>query len=222
MKPKKAIDRVAALCDWDSAMLQDFNSRSIQRLKNRHRGFRTAMPLFNGFKDANVQKEVKKDRIIIEHAAARYDDASDVREIDADKIFEMTKSVDRAFLETLALPALSPSLDYARIKPIRMERIRTLAGAVDRILGRWEDSMALEEATKNAYSRRELRGVIKDILRLYTEETRSLAQAIKLPPFMGLAVRSLAQSLYEAMEETCGELADEYAGRIFSSRQASR
>lgn len=222
MKPKKTIDRVAALCGWDGAMLQDFNSRSIQRLRNRHRGFRTAIPLFNSFKEANVQKEVEKDRMIIEHAAALFEGGWDIREIDAEKIFEMTKGVDRAFLETLALPALSLSLDYARIKPIRMERIRALAGVVEKILGRWEDSMTMEDAARIAFTREGLRGVIADILRLYNEETRSLAGAIKLPHFMGLAVRSLAQSLYEAMEETCEELADEHADRIFNSKHLVR
>ncbi|GAB4390932.1 MAG: hypothetical protein Kow0025_26340 [Thermodesulfovibrionales bacterium] len=200
--------------EMDRALLVEFNSRSIERLKERKPALRAALPFFEAFREANVRKEVDKDRLIIEQAAAAREAG---RELDVEEVFAMTRAVDARFLDRL--PAVPVRVDYGAIEPIRAERIRLIARGVRVLLDHGREARGLEEAVRMAYTREGYRDLILGILRLYNEETRALSRSIKLPPLVGMAAGAFSRALYGVMEEVSGELAEEYASRAFGRRE---
>ncbi len=64
--------KVKVMCDRDREMMQEFSGLCIMRL-NEHLPFKLFLSLFQHFLDANVLKEIEKDRLIMEQAAAGFE-----------------------------------------------------------------------------------------------------------------------------------------------------
>ncbi|GAB4390593.1 MAG: hypothetical protein Kow0025_23700 [Thermodesulfovibrionales bacterium] len=212
MRPQR-VDPVSALCQWDRGLLRDFDSRSVAELKRHCPAVRALMPFLADFREANIQKEADKDRLIIEKSAEAHLGGSGG--VDAEEIFEMTRDLDRAFVRKLSRARLSVRLDYEEIRPLRTERIALLSETVGRLLGGWDGSGALADAARRAFTRKGLESSVFHILRLYSQETRALSRSMRLPLFFGLAAGALSRQLYEAMEAVSAELASETAAAVF-------
>jgi hypothetical protein len=207
------VDRAGILCEKDRTMLYEFSRRSFDRLAGH--SLLTSLPFFSAYYDANIKKESDKDRLIITIAAAAFDAGRPACDLDLEDIFERTKTVDKAFLENLLIPSFSLSVRYGDIADIRIQRIWRISKAVYDLLKNWPESSTFVDAVRNAYTEREFKEVLMDILRLYNEETRMLDRSLVLLPPLSLAMSSFSGALFQAMDEATEGMADTYTKIIF-------
>jgi hypothetical protein len=113
--------RVDILCDTDREMMLEFSSLCVGHLNN-HLPLKIFLSLFQHFLDANVLKEIEKDRLIIEHAAAVFERGKGRAAVDAEEVFEMTKKTDREFIKNCRT-LFSIELRYDDFAEIRKRRI---------------------------------------------------------------------------------------------------
>jgi hypothetical protein len=210
------MNKVEALCGMDRAMMHEFSRRSVDLLRRGLR-FKLILPLFSTLMDANVDKEVEKDVLVIRSAAAAFSSGVDEKSVEIAGLFRETTEVDKKFMEKLfGQPAAADicfeCICYECIEEIRKKRIRLLISAVYAILSRWPDSISFREAAVNAFSRQDLEALLREILHLYTLETRELSNSFKLPFAKGLFL----ETLFNTMEGIGASVATEFVGNIFT------
>lgn len=208
------MDRAGILCAHDKGMLLEFSRRSVEHLSGRSILF-LPLPFFHAYMDANVGKEIEKDRLIIEHAAAAFDAGTGICDEDVEDIFEKTKAVDKKFLRKVSIPSLSIKVRYDDISEIRKQRIKYLAGKVVDILHVWDDDATFSDAVKKTCTDKLFREAVVRILHLYNLETRMLSRSIRLFAPLHSAVEAFADALFDVMEEVTEEMADECTKKIF-------
>jgi hypothetical protein len=203
------MNKVDILCGMDRDMMYEFSRQSVERLRSGLR-FRLIMPLFSDLMDANVEKEVEKDVLIIKSAARAFSDGVDGESMNIAGLFRETIEVDRRFMEKLLrLPPLS--ICYGCIEDIRKKRIRLLVSTVYDILSQWLDSIPFRSAVKRAYSRQEFETLLNKMLHLYTLETRELSNSFKLP----LAKELFTSAVFNTMEGVADSLAAAFGRKIY-------
>ncbi len=191
-----------------------FSQQSLSRAgKGPH--VLSSLPFFSDYLDANVKKEVDKDRLIIETAAGEYAAGKASCELDMEDIFEKTKRIDRAFMDTLFIPTLSFHIRYSDFADIRIQRIWLISKTVYALLKNWPDTASFSEAARSAYTETEFRERLTRILHLYNEETRILSKSIRLFGPLNKAVNSFADAMYQAMEDITSDISDLHTNRIF-------
>jgi hypothetical protein len=211
------VDKVSLLCVKDGQILHDFSKRSIDRLKDRPIVC-MPLPFFRTYMNANVAKEVDKDRLIIEYAAARHREGRACCDDDIEEMFELTKQVDKAFLRKVTIPSLSIKVRYEDIEAIRKSRINCISRCVHDLLASWKDDRPVEDAVRAAYTEQEFKGTMTEILHLYNLETKKLSNSIRLFGPLQMAVDAFAEALYRTMEEVMGSMTDSYAAMIYRKR----
>jgi hypothetical protein len=211
------VDRVAVLCEKDRDLLHRFSQQSLNRAE-KSTLLLTALPFFSGYLEANVKKEIDKDRLIIETASKEYAAGKEACELDLEEIFERTKSVDRAFMDTLFIPTLSFHVRYSDFADIRIQRIWLIAKTVYGLLKHWPDTASFPEAVRAAYSEPDFRERLADILHLYNEETRILSKSIRLFGPLNKTVNSFADAMYQAMEDITGDISARSANIIYGDQ----
>lgn len=198
-------------------MLTEFSRRALAHLTGRSLDA-LPLPFVTEYMNANVMKEVEKDRIIIEHAVAAFTAGTSVEELAVDDIFELTRTVDRTFVKGLLIPSLVIKVRYEDIADIRKKRIRCLSKAVFNLMGNWADSLSFETRIRQAYSEQEFKATISEILYLYNHETRALSNSINfLNPF-STAIKFFAETLFDAMEAAAKELTADCTTKIFREK----
>ncbi len=196
-------------------MLTEFSRRALAHLTGRSLDA-LPLPFVTEYMNANVMKEVEKDRIIIEHAVAAFTANTSVEELAVDDIFELTRTVDRTFVKGLLIPSLVIKVRYEDIADIRKKRIRCLSKAVFNLMGNWADSLSFETRIRQAYSEQEFKATMSEILYLYNHETRALSNSINfLNPF-NTAIKFFAETLFDAMEAAAKELTADCTTKIFA------
>lgn len=211
------MNKTAILCDKDRDMMHEFSRLSLSRMPGRSLLF-GALPAVSRYLDKNVKKEVDKDRLIIEEAARAYGAGKPACDLDLEDMFEKTKAVDRAFLDSLKIPALSLSVKYSDFAGVRLERIWRLAKTVYALLANWPDTASFDEAVRKAYTGEQFKSVISRILRLYSQETRMLSHSLRLIGPLNRAVGAYAEIVFEAMESVTEELCDSYTKKLFGDK----
>jgi hypothetical protein len=213
------MDKAAILCEKDKGMLQEFSRRVVGRVAGRSlSAFR--LPFIGAYIDANVMKEVEKDRIIICHAAEAIAAGKGADDMDSDALFEETKTVDRTFVKNLVIPSLSVRVRYEDFAGIRKTRIRLLANDVHHVLRGWDDASSFEERLRSAYTEEQFKEALTEILHLYNLETRMLSRSIRFfPPFHGV-MSVFAETMFNTMEAVSTELVDDYAKKIYQGAPA--
>ncbi len=208
------MDRIGQLCDADSDMMHEFSRRSIARISGGPL-LSVALAFFPSYLEANVGKEVEKDRLIIEEAAAASIAGRPACDLDLEEIFEKTKITDTAFVENLLIPSFTITVHYGDFADIRIQRIWRIARTVYALLGKWPDGATLADAVRAAYPAGEFRDIIAEILHLYNLETKTLGDAIRSP--FHAAIRAASEALFRAMEEATKELSSDYTERIYGT-----
>jgi hypothetical protein len=208
------LDKTAILCDQDKTLLHAFSKRALERVIGR--SFASAhLPFVTEYMEANVAKEVEKDRIIITHAAKAFSEGWRPGDLDRDAIFESTKAVDKTFVKNLLIPSLTVAVKYEDIADIRKKRIASLSQAVYDVVTVWDDSSSFETVVQKAYSKQRFREVLAEILHLYNLETKMLSSSIHfLPPF-NRAMNFFAESVFDSMTTASEELVSDCAVRIY-------
>jgi hypothetical protein len=192
-------------------MMNEFSRQSVERLRSGLR-FRLIMPLFSDLMDANVEKEVEKDVLIIKSAARAFSDGVDGESMNIAELFNETTEVDKRFMEKLLrLPPLS--ICYGCIEDIRKKRIKLLVSTVYDILSQWLDSIPFRSAVKRAYSQQEFEVRLNKMLHLYTLETRELSNSFKLP----LAKELFTNTVFNTMEGVADSLAAAFGRKIYEA-----
>jgi hypothetical protein len=206
------MDRVAILCDKDRTMMREFSRRSLERVKNSSL-LSAALSFFPSYLEGNVRKEVDKDRIIITEAAAAFAAGRPACDLDLEEIFEKTKTVDKAFLDSLTVLSFSVSVRYSDFADVRIQRIWRISRTVYALLEKWPEEGSFPDAVRTTYTGKEFNQVIVDILHLYSRETRMLSDSLRSP--FQKAIREYAESLFHAMKDSMEELADSYTKKIY-------
>lgn len=209
------MDRISILCDKDRGMLREFSQRSIDRIQGSPL-LSLTLSFFSTYQDANVRKEVEKDRLIIKETARAFEAGRPVCDLDLEDIFEKTKTVDKAFLDSLMIPPFSISVRYSDIADIRIQRIWRISRAVYVLLGNWPDSASFIDCVRTAYTEKEFKALLLEVLHLYTLETRMLGDAIRSP--FHKAIHAYSEALFQAMEHTREELSQTYSAKIFGDK----
>jgi hypothetical protein len=206
------MDKVGILCEKNSVMMHEFSRLSLDRIKGRSL-LSVTITFFSSYMDANVKKEVEKDRLIIKEAAAAFSAGRPACDLDLEEIFERTKTVDKKFLDNLMIPAFSFSVRYSDFADIRIQRIWRIARSVYTLLEKWPDGAPFAEAVKKAYAGKTFKELIVEILHLYSLETRMLGDAIRSP--FHKAISAYVEALFRAMEETTEQMANGYTKKIY-------
>jgi hypothetical protein len=206
------MDKVGILCEKDSALMHEFSKRSLDRIRG-HSLLSITLSFFSTYMEANVKKEVEKDRLIIEEAAAAFEAGQAACDLDLEDIFEKTKVVDKAFLDNLLIPSFTISVRYSDFADIRIQRIWRISRTVYAVLGKWPDAASFTDAVRKAYTGKEFKEIIVEILHLYNLETRMLGNSIRSP--FHKAISAYVETLFQAMEEAMEELANIYTQKIF-------
>ncbi len=210
------MDKVGILCEKDSHMMFEFSRQSLDRISSQSL-LLGVLPFFSTYLDANVKKEVDKDRLIIEEAAGAYAAGKPVCDLDLEDIFDKTKDIDRIFLKGLPLSS-SLVVRYSDFADIRLRRIWRISKTVYALLEKWPDSTSFSNAVKQAYSGSKFKGIIAEILHLYSEETRILGRSLRLPPPLSMAAQTFTETLFQTMEDVTEDIAGRYAGKIFGEK----
>ncbi len=208
------MDRVAILCEKDKDMMESFSRQSLSRA-GRHSLLLAGLPFFAAYLDANVKKEVDKDRLIIEVAAGEYRAGRPICDLDLEDMFEKTKQVDKVFLNNLIIPSLSFHLRYSDFADIRIQRIWLISKTVYALLSNWPEEASFVDAARNAYTGTKFKERLVDILHLYNEETRILSHSLRLFGPLNKAIGSYADVMYQAMEEITNDMTDVFTRKIF-------
>lgn len=207
------MDKVRVLCDKDREMLYEFSRRSLDGVKRDSSLLSLTFSLFSRYMDANVGKEVEKDRLIIEESASAFASGRPVCDLDLEDIFEKTKTIDRKFVDNLAVPGFLFSLHYGDFADIRIRRIWRIARTVYALLKNWREPETFSGAVRSAYTEKEFGEILVEILHLYNLETRTLAEALHSP--FRKKINAYLESLFESMERVMHDLAGSCAKNIF-------
>ncbi len=209
------MDKVTVLCDKDRDMMHEFSRRSLDRINGRP-FLSVTLSFFSAYMDANVKKEVEKDRLIIQEAAEAYRVGKPACDLDLEDIFEKTKKIDKSFLDNLLIPSFSISVRYSDFADIRIQRIWRISRTVYALLQKWPDTAPFTDAVRNAYPGKEFKGILAEILHLYNQETRMLSHAIRSP--FTKTIHTYVETLFQAMEQVTGELTDIYTNKIYGDK----
>jgi hypothetical protein len=211
------VDKIGILCEKDSVMMEEFSSRSLDRIRGNSLVL-ASLPFFSSYFAANVKKEMDKDHLIIEEAGQAFQAGKPACDLDLEEIFEKTKAVDKRFLQSLRIPSFSLSVRYGDIADIRIQRIWRISRAVYELLREWPDTGSFADIVRKVYTGKEFKDIIMDILRLYNQETRMLSHSIRLIPPFNSAMSSLAETLFQAMESVTEDMADTYTSQLFGDK----
>ncbi len=211
------MNRVGILCDQDRDMMYEFSRRSLDRV-SKHSLLLSSLPFFSAYLESNVKKEVDKDRLIIEEAAAAFETGKPACELDLEDIFDKTKQVDKVFLDTL--PILSTFfVRYSEFADIRIQRIWRISRTVYTVLTNWPDAASFNDAVRNAYTENTFKEIIAEILHLYSQETRMLSKSLRLFPPFNKALQNFTETVFQAMEEVTEDIAELYTRKIFGDEK---
>jgi hypothetical protein len=211
------VDKIGILCEKDRVMMEEFSSRSLDRIRSNSL-LLASLPFFSSYFAANVKKEVDKDRLIIEEAGQAFEAGKPVCDLDLEEIFEKTKTVDKQFIKSLRIPSISLSVRYGDIADIRIQRIWRISRAVYELLREWPDTGSFADIVRKVYTGKEFKAIIMDILRLYNQETRMLSHSIRLIPPFNSAMSSLSETLFQSMDSVTESMADTYTTQLFGDK----
>jgi hypothetical protein len=209
------MSKVDILCDTDREMMLEFSRLCVAHLNN-YLPLKIFLSLFQHFLDANVLKEIEKDRLIIEHAADVFERGKGRAAVDADEVFEMTKKTDREFIKRLSNPLFSMELRYDDFAEIRKRRIVSFSGMVFDLLGNWHDGLSFTDVVKRTFGEEGFRMFLHEVLHLYNVETRLLSNSITFHGPAGRARDLFAEKLFTTMERAARDISMKYARRIYA------
>lgn len=213
--------RIKVLYETDRELMLAFSRLCVERLNN-YLPLKIFLSPFQGFLDANVGKEIEKDRLIIEHTAGVFERGRQRADIDLEGLFEMTVRLDSDFVRKLSNSFFSIDIRYAELEQVRKERITALAGMVYDLLSNWGHEASFPETVKSTYRKEDYREVLAGVLHLYNVETKALSNSITLHGPAGAVKDLFSGKLFSVMEETAREIAAAYAHKVFPDRDAQQ
>ena len=209
------MDRPSALAHLNGRMLAAYSSRTTSELRAAL-PLRLALPHVEPLLHLNVQKEIRKDSLIICHAG-RLEAASPEGEV-VRALFTQTKRIDNDFVARVGAFPLRIVIPYAEIEPLRVERITRLMSASSRILAAWSGEVRLRGALRAAFTQPELESTLRQIFDLYARETRALTRSVRLPLLLEPLREHIGQHLLAVMKSAGIRLAADVARGVYTDR----
>jgi hypothetical protein len=210
------VGRAEALCEHDRELMIEFSKVCVGRL-GRYLSLKLFLSLFQQVLEANVHKEIKKDCLIIKHAAACFDMGKNRAAMDVDGLFEMTREIDDDFIKKLSTPLFSIEVRYEDFSEIRKKRIVSFANLVFDLLVNWQDTLPFNDNMKSAYPEKKYREVLGELLHLYNVETRMLSNSFTFHGPAGRIKDLFAEKLFVTMEKTAAEVVAQYTRRLYGA-----
>jgi hypothetical protein len=211
------MDRVAALAALDRRMLEAFSRRTTDALRVAL-PLRVALAHLEPFLALNVAKEVRKDALVIRRAAASLEHGAPPGAELARQILGETRAVDREFLGDVARFPVRIEIPYARIDPLRLQRIERGLDLSYHILESWRSGRKLREA----FAREDFERRLRELLVLYAQETQALSRSVHLPGILAALRERLARSLLRVMNDAAAQLAADAARAVHRRRSTGR
>lgn len=168
--------------------MREFSRRTTEVLRAAL-PLRLALPALEPFLAENVDKEIRKDALVIRRAGEAPHAGA------AGEVLAAAREIDREFLARVGAFPVRIDIPYAAIEPLRLRRIELGLDTARRILEAWREGRRAREA----FAAGELEGRLLEMLRLYAEETRALSHAVRLPGILEPLRGRLARHLQEAM-----------------------
>jgi len=211
------MDQAAQHAALNGRLLHAFSRRSLETLRATS-ALRLVLPQVEPLLVLNVGKEVRKDALAFDAAAAAAARGAPPEAQDAERVLEATKAIDREFLRRLEDFPLRLEISYARVGPLRLRRIERLLDAAYRLLRRWPPRTRLRSVIQAEYSAVAFEQLMLALLRLYAEEASALARAVRLPRLLAPLSERLARRLDATLSEVAPRLAADVAARVYRRR----
>jgi hypothetical protein len=208
-------EKIEIICDKDREIMVAFSRRCLKQLDS-HLALRLFLSLFQDFFDANVMKELKKNRLIIGHAATAFGRGKDRQEIEVGQLFEMTKEIDHDFVRSVKNPVLSLQVRHGDLAEVRKKRIGATINMVFDLLDNWQDQLPFADNVKRTYEEQVYRRVIGEMLHLYNRETKMLSNSITLHGPAARVKDLFAHRLFTVMEKTAEEIVTSCTREIYA------
>ena len=200
------MDRVAALTAFNRRLLEAYSRRTTDALR-ASLPLRLALPHLEPFLALNVEKEARKDALLIRRAGMALAQGAPPGAEVAAQLLAAAREVDREFLARIGRMPVRIEIPYPEIEPLRLRRIELALDTAYRILDAWRRRRRLREA----FVAGELEHRIRRVLELYAQETGALSHSVRLPGPLKLLREPIAQRLLDVMQESARVLAHEIA-----------
>jgi hypothetical protein len=213
------VKQARSLARLNGRILDVYSRRTTTALRGAL-PLRLALPHLEPVLALNVDKEVRKDTLVILRARELLASPPDWSAV-LPQLLQETKEVDRMFLASVGRFPVKIVIRYEEIVPIRTRRMKLLYDTAARLLAARDDAHRLRAAMHSSYSREEFAQLIYELFRLYAEETRSLSRSVRLPAPLVPLRELIGQELLNVMLRVARPLAAEIAARAFRSVEAS-
>lgn len=155
----------------------------------------------------NVDKEVRKDALVIAQAAR----AASPDGLPA--LLARAREIDREFLARLGRFPARLEIRYEEVEPIRRRRMERLSDVAARLLtAPWR---GLRPAVRACYDERGFAALLGEHLRLYALEVHALNRSLRVPALMTPLRSLIADRLRAIMELESKALADQITRLLF-------
>ena len=208
------MDKARVLCAMSGAMMQEFSTRTAAGLAD-YTLFRLLLPAFRAFLDINVRKEIEKDRLVILHAAAAQRAGSAPQEADIQQLLQQAREIDQQFLQQAAVFPVSIHIEYRDIEEFRRRRIERLLELAGRLLAQWQVTPRFRAVVASLYDPDAFRALLREILELYSAETKMLSHSVHIPQIFNFARDSLSETVHTVMISVANGLADELTHKVY-------
>lgn len=178
--------------------------------------FRVALPHLEPVLALNIEKEVRKDALVIGRAAQAAASATPLAREDALALYARTRAIDDDFVERTRDFPVRVVIPYAEIEPLRVARIRYLLEVSYRVLCAWRGERRLRAALREAYAPDDFELVLCAILDLYARETRALSRAVQLPSALAPLRERAAAHIGSVMSESAMRLAHDVVRGVYA------
>lgn len=215
------MNRTQALSTLNGRILAAYSRRTVTALR-AGLPLRFVLPRLEPIFALNVDKEVRKDRLVIRRAADAVAAGGPPGREMVRQLVEATKAIDGEFLHRVQAFPVRISIRYDDIAPVRARRIERLLGAAYRILVAWNPETRLRPALRASFAESEFERLLHELLELYALETRALSRSVGLPAVLAPVRDHLAQSLFAIMDDVARRLAGELARAVYRREPAAR
>ena len=209
------MDAARVLAVANGRILRAYSRRTIDALRAAL-PLRVALPHLEPTLALNVGKEVRKDTLVIQRAGEVVAAGRAPGHHDLQQLYEASKHIDREFLaHSQALP-VGIVVRYDEIAPVRLERIELLLGAACRVVAASRQDRGVRAALRASFAgAAEFEQLLRELMRLYAEETRLLSHAVELPKLLVPAREKIAHRLLRIMNQVAARLAGDLARLVF-------
>jgi hypothetical protein len=212
------MDRPSALAQLNGRLLAVYSRRTTSELRAAL-PLRLALPHVEPLLELNLQKEIRKDRLVIRHVGT--DPAAAAAPEAVRALFIETKRIDSDFVARAGGFPLRIVIPYAEIEPLRVERIKRLMSASGQVLDQWREQGRLRAALRVAFTQNELENTLRQMLDLYAREVRALTRSVRLPLLIEPLRDRLAQHLLAIMRGAGARLASDVARGVHRHRASN-